>query len=275
MQRAHDSARPDTMLVAFLLALTTCVRASSSFNITELIIPDVVPEDQTQVEIECRYDADFTLLNWFKGPIEFLRYEPGHIPSIKTFEILGVGKIEVLTCNMVACRVRLSSITEEASGLYTCDIEQQRSPYKFASRKANMVVKSKDHRRPLLEGMSAEYRQGEQIQAYCRGAKGSNFHWYINGEEIEEIRGSPVLNISSSRLLFKGIPPTVTVQCVEFKYDMLLGSTKFQATWKELRSDVDQTQEQSSGCDKSYYLTSSIFVYVTTLCLIKIAILSL
>lgn len=237
------------MLTLLLLFSVTSARASS-FNVTALLVPPVVTPTQTDVEIECRYDANFTLLNWFKGPNEFFRYQPGLTPSTKSFPILGVGRIELIHCGPSACRLRLGALTEEASGLYKCDIERDVPPYKFASRQAYMEVHGHEHRRPLLEGLAEEYDEDDDIQAHCRGAAGSELRWYINGREMEEMRGSAVLRRKSSRLIFQGVPPTVTVQCAEFRYGKLSGSKEMKARWKELRIRDETPQEVRSLATK-------------------------
>lgn len=247
-----------------LALLCACACASSaaarSFNITSLVIPPVVPSDQSEVEIECRYDANFTLLNWFKGPNEFFRYKPGSAPSTRSFPILGIGRVELITCGPVACRLRLGGLTEEASGLYRCDIERDVPPYQFASQKAFMVVDGHEHRRPLLEGLEKEFGEGDEMKAYCRGAPDSELRWYVNGREEEEMRGSANFRRNSSRLIFQGIPPTVTVQCAEFRFGRLSGSKEVKANWKELR-DCDETpQEQRNFSPLSITLSSLILI---------------
>ncbi|GBP80809.1 hypothetical protein EVAR_47295_1 [Eumeta japonica] len=232
------------------LCLTACVFASAfaerTFNITELIIPQVVPSSVTEIEIECRYDADFTILTWFKGPSEFLRYKPATVPSIQSFPVLGIGRIDVIHCGPTACRLRLGALTEEAGGLYRCDLERERPPHKFVTRTANMIVHSKEHRRPRLEGMAEEYEEGDEILAYCRGAPGSEMRWYVNAREMMEARGSDTFRRRSSRLIFLGIPPTVTIQCAEFRDGNLLGSVEVKARWKDVAFKMIAQQQGNS-----------------------------
>ncbi|CAG4966632.1 unnamed protein product [Parnassius apollo] len=233
------------MLVLALLFIATGV-SSRPFNITHLIVPEVVPPGQAEVEIECRYDANFTILNWFKGPNEFFRYKPGAAPSTRSFPILGVGRVELVTCGPTACRLKLGSLTEEATGLYRCDIERDIPPYKFETRTAYMEVHGHEHRRPLLEGLADEYGDEEDIQAYCRGAPDAEIRWYINGREMEEMRGSSSLKRRSSRLIYQGVPPMVTVQCAEFRYGKLSGSKEMKARWKDpaVNQKDERAQEQ-------------------------------
>lgn len=230
------------MLLLLSLLTLACARASD-FNITSLIVPPVVSASQTDAEIECQYVANFTLLNWFKGPNEFFRYKPGVTPSTRSFPILGVGRIELISCGPLACRLRLGALTEEASGLYRCDIERDVPPYKFGSRTAYMQVHGHEHRRPLLEGLAEEYGDEDEMQAHCRGAAGSELRWYINGREMEEMRGSAMMRRKSSRLFFQGVPPTVTVQCAEFRFGKLSGSKEVKARWKVLSSRDERAQE--------------------------------
>ncbi|XP_026749525.2 uncharacterized protein LOC113510273 [Galleria mellonella] len=239
------------MLALALLALAltiTGVRARP-FNITELIVPQLVPPGQAEVEIECRYDANFTLLNWFKGVNEFFRYKPGAAPSTRTFPIVGVGRVELLNCGPTACRLRLGALTEDATGFYRCDIERDIPPYKFNTRSAYMQVYGHEHRRPLLEGLGEEFEEGQEMRAYCRGAPGAEIRWYINGREEEAMRGFAALKRNASRLIFLGIPPMVTVQCAEFRYGKLSGSKEMKAKWKDHRKMVgdERPQEQKNG----------------------------
>ncbi|CAH2075600.1 unnamed protein product, partial [Iphiclides podalirius] len=236
------------MLPLALLLLATGA-ASRPFNITHLAVPQVVPPGQAEVEIECQYDANFTLLNWFKGPNEFFRYRPGAAPSTRSFPILGVGRVELVACGPTACRLKLGALTEEATGLYRCDIERDVPPYKFETRTAYMEVHGHEHRRPLLEGLAEEYTEDESIQAYCRGAPDAEIRWYINGREVEEMRGSATLKRQSSRLIFQGVPPMVTVQCAEFRYGKLSGSKETKARWKDLAASQkdERAQEQRNN----------------------------
>ncbi|XP_049866448.1 uncharacterized protein LOC126367086 [Pectinophora gossypiella] len=234
------------VLLLLVLACATGTFARP-FNITHLIVPEVVPPNQDEVEIECRYDANFTLLNWFKGPNEFFRYRPGTAPSTRSFPILGVGKVEMLACGPTACRLKLGSLTEDATGLYRCDIERDVPPYKFEARSAYMQVHGHQARRPLLEGLAEEFEDEEEMQAYCRGAPDSELRWYINGREVEEMRGSPSLKRKASRWIFLGIPPVVTVQCAEFRYGKLSGSKEAKARWKNHNHKDERAQEQKNS----------------------------
>ncbi|XP_068630725.1 uncharacterized protein [Battus philenor] len=251
---------PLPLLPALLLFATGV--SSRTFNITHLIVPEVVPPGQAEVDIECRYDANFTLLNWFKGPNEFFRYKPGAAPSTRSFPVLGVGRVELISCGPVACRLKLGSLTEEATGLYRCDIERDVPPYKFETKTAYMQVHGHEHRKPLLEGLAEEYGDEEDIRAYCRGAPDAEIRWYINGHEVEEMRGSTSLKRSSSRLIFQGIPPVVTVQCAEFRYGKLSGSKEGKARWKDpLHSQKDErAQEQRNHSQINQFNLSVIFV---------------
>lgn len=235
------------MLAVVLFILTVSVTRARPFNITHLIVPEVVPPNQNEVEIECRYDANFTVLNWFKGPNEFFRYRPGAAPSTRSFPILGVGRIEMIVCGPTACRLKLGALTEEATGLYRCDIERDIPPYKFETRTAYLQVHGHEHRRPLLEGLAEEYGDGDEMQAYCRGAQDSELRWYINGREMEDMRGSPTLKRRSSRWIFLGIPPMVTVQCAEFRYGKLSGSKEVKARWKDHGHRDETAQEQRNA----------------------------
>lgn len=234
------------MLTLALLVFAVTSARARNFNITDLIIPPIVQTYQDEVEIECRYDANFTLLNWFKGPNEFFRYRPGAAPSTKSFPVLGIGRIELITCGPTECRLRLGGITEEATGLYRCDIERDLPPYKFESRQAHMQVHGHEHRRPLLEGLAEEYGEGDEIKAFCRGEEGSEKRWYINGREVNASRGSFQLVTNSSRLMFEGVAPTITVQCAEFRFGELLGSKERKARWRNVvqREDKDKPLEQ-------------------------------
>ncbi|VVD01080.1 uncharacterized protein LOC126973013 [Leptidea sinapis] len=254
------------MLVGILLMAGLV--SARQFNITDFIIPQVVPPGQEEIEIECRYDANFTLLSWFKGPIEFFRYKPGAAPSTRSFPILGVGRIELIACGPTACRLKLGALTEEATGLYRCDIERDVPPYQFESRTGLLEVHGHKHRRPSLEGLADVFGEEDDMKAYCRGAQDAEIRWYINGREVDDARGSPTLKRKSSRLIFVGIPPTVTVQCAEYRYGKLSGSNQEKARWKEMTNDVQQPEEQRNtahGITLSYgtylvYLVLCVYV---------------
>ncbi|KAI5631037.1 hypothetical protein NE865_16252 [Phthorimaea operculella] len=256
-----------------MLALLTIILAYAApglaayerpFNITELIVPKTVPPDQSEVEIECRYDANFTLLNWFKGPNEFFRYRPGTAPSTRTFPILGVGKIEMVACGPTACRLRLGALTEDASGLYRCDIERDTPPYKFEARSAQMHVHGHQTRRPVIEGLADEFGEEEEMHAYCRGAPESEIRWYINSREVEEMRGSPTFTKNASRLFFMGIPPTITVQCAELRFGKLSGSKEAKAYWK-IRGDKDERPQEQRNASST---TEKCLALIGFLCFI-------
>ncbi|CAF4904653.1 unnamed protein product [Pieris macdunnoughi] len=238
------------LAIAFVLFASVLVE-SRPFNITDLIIPHIVPPGQDEIEIECRYDANFTLLNWFKGNTEFFRYKPGAAPSTRSFPILGVGRIELVHCGPTACRLRLGALTEEATGIYKCDIEKEVPPYQFESRTGYMEVHGHKHRKPVLEGLAEEFGEDDDMQAYCRGAPGAEIRWYINGQEMEQMRGSLAFKKKSSRLHFLGIPPTVTIQCAEYRFGKLSGSNQGKARWKEMHNE-ETPQEQRNGAAALY-----------------------
>lgn len=256
------------MLVIALVFIATIFVEVRPFNITHLIVPEIVPPGLEEVEIECRYDANFTLLNWFKGSNEFFRYKPGSAPSTRSFPILGVGKVELVACGPTACRLKLGALTEDATGLYRCDIERDAPPYKFATRKAYMEVHGHVHRKPILEGLAGEFGEGDVMKAYCRGAPDTELRWYINGKELEEFRGATVLKKKSSRLLYLGIPPMVTVQCAEYKFGKLFGSNQERARWKDHSGQDERPQEQRNRAD--VLKVHSIFVSMFSLYLLKL-----
>nr|XP_026490075.1 uncharacterized protein LOC113396373 [Vanessa tameamea] len=253
------------MLVLTLFLLTSSIEART-FNITHLIVPEVVPPGQEEVEIECRYDANFTLLNWFKEPNEFFRYKPGRAPSTRSFPVLGIGRVELIACGPTACRLKLGALTEEATGLYRCDIERDVTPYKFATRKAYMEVHGHEHRKPLLEGLGEEFGEGDDMRAYCRGDPDTELRWYLNGRELEEMRGSTTLKRKSSRLIFLGIPPMVTVQCAEFKFGKLYGSNHEKARWKNSIGNDERPQEQRNEAN-------TLKIYSNFVCMCSLYIL--
>lgn len=234
-------------------------------------MPEIVSPGQETVEIECRYDANFTLLNWFKGPNEFFRYKPGPAPSTRSFPILGVGRVELVACGPTACRLKLGALTEEATGLYRCDIERDVAPYRFATRTAYMEVHGHEHRKPLLEGLAEEFGEDDEMQAYCRAAPDTEIRWYLNGRELEEMRGSTTLKRKSSRLIFSGIPPVVTVQCAEFKFGKLYGSNEEKAKWKDHNGQDERPQEQRNESNNlKIGITGIILNFIYIYCLLKL-----
>lgn len=256
------------LTVTLFLAACVTVTHARPFNITYLYIPNIVLPGQQDVDIECRYDANFTLLSWFKGHYEFFRYRPGEAPTTRSFPILGVGTVEMLACGPTACRLRLGALTEEASGEYRCDIERDVPPYKFDTRTSRMEVHGHEYRRPLLEGLGEEYGEGDMMQAYCRGAPDSELHWYINGKEIEDMRGSVTLKKKITRFLFVGLPPTVTVQCAEFRYGKIYGSKEAKARWNEvghIRKDDKKVPSNKSELHLASIPLVSIILYLVNL----------
>ncbi|KAJ8731747.1 hypothetical protein PYW08_014477 [Mythimna loreyi] len=249
------------LVLAVLLAACAGVRARV-FNITYLDVPEIVMPGQEEVEIECRYDGNFTLLSWFKGSHEFFRYRPGAAPSTRSFPIIGVGSVEMLTCGPVACQLRLGRLTEQATGLYRCDIERDVPPYKFASMTAHMEVRGHDYRKPLLEGLASEYKDGDMIEAYCRGAPDSELRWYVNGEELEEFRGLSHLKKTSSRFLFMGVPLTMLLQCAEFRYGHIYGSVAKKARWNDkgqMRKKGKENEVENGSCANTGTLVPKSF----------------
>ncbi|XP_063621768.1 uncharacterized protein LOC134793992 [Cydia splendana] len=244
------------MLTLALAMLTIAAAEAQPFNITHFIVPHDVPPGQDEVIIECRYDANFTMLSWFKGPTEFFRYKPGKTPSTMSFPILGVGKVDLVSCGPTACSLKLGALTEDASGLYRCDIERSSPPYLFETRSSYMEVHGHKHKRPLMEGLAEEFGEGDEILAYCRGARDSEFRWYINGREVEEMKGSQTLRKTSSRLIFSGVPPTVTVQCAEFRHGKLLGSKEVKARWrKSIQKDQKPLEQRNNGSSVNKNIT--------------------
>lgn len=251
-----------------VLAITGASGDHRNFNVTYLRVPKTVPATQDEVELECRYDANFTILNWFKGPNEFFRYRPGAAPSTKSFPILGVGKIEMLACGPRECRLKLGSLTDDATGLYRCDIELDVPPYKFASKTAYMKVLGHEHRKPLVQGLVEEYGEGDDIKAYCRADAQAEIRWYINGREQKDMRGLTTLKKKCSKWFFEGVPPTMTVQCAEFQAGNLLGSKHWKARWRG--SSYEYADEQPQEQRHSVTNTSN-----TNLCSVLMCILNL
>nr|XP_021187993.2 uncharacterized protein LOC110374565 [Helicoverpa armigera] len=255
------------MLVLALL-LAACAHAHArNFNITYLDVPPIVSPGTMEVVLECRYDGNFTILSWFKGAHEFFRYRPGAAPSTRSFPILGVGTVEMLMCGPVACQLRLGALTEDATGVYRCDIERDVPPYKFATRTAYMDVTGHEHRKPLIEGLAKEYKEGEMIQAYCKGGPDSELRWYVNGYEMDKLRGSPHFKLESGRHLFIGIPPRVTIQCAEFRYGTIYSSRETNALWNE----VEQMRREPPKVESaSNVITGRLGLLSIFLCLLDI-----
>ncbi|KAJ8733030.1 hypothetical protein PYW07_015629 [Mythimna separata] len=258
-------------MLAITLLLAACAAARARvFNITYLDVPEVVRPGQEEVEIECRYDANFTLLSWFKGSHEFFRYKPGAAPSTRSFPIPGIGTVEMSFCGPVACMLKLGALTEEATGLYRCDIERDVPPYRFATMTAHMEVQGHDHRQPLLEGVAAEYKEGDMIEAYCRAAPDSELRWYINGQEYEEFRNSPHFKKRCTRFMFMGVPLTMLLQCAEFRYGHIYGSVAKKADWFEI-GDLRKRPKQNEVENGSSVITGTIGLLSTLLCfLVKV-----
>lgn len=262
---ARDPGAPGIMLLLLLLVVTAA--RAREFNVTYLNVPQEVQPSQAEVEIECRYEGNFTLLNWFKGPNEFFRYKPGAAPSIRSFPILGIGRIEMVECGPITCRLRLGALTEEATGLYRCDIERDVVPYKFATKSAYMIIRGHQHRQPLLEGLASEFGEGDEMRAYCRADHYTEVRWYINAREIKEMRGSRAFTHKSTRLLFSGVPPTVTVQCAEVFNGKLSGSKEAKAHWIDpIQTYGDETaQEQRNNARSVYPHTFVITVFTLSI----------
>uniref|UniRef100_A0A2A4JS92 Ig-like domain-containing protein n=1 Tax=Heliothis virescens TaxID=7102 RepID=A0A2A4JS92_HELVI len=257
-------------MLVLALILAACAHAHArNFNVTYLDVPERVQPGVLEVVVECRYDGNFTLLSWFKGAHEFFRYRPGAAPSTRSFPILGVGSVEMLMCGPVACQLKLGALTDEATGVYRCDIERDVPPYKFASRSAFMDVSGHEHRKPLIEGLAPEYKEDEMIQAYCKGAPDTELRWYVNGFEMENLRGSPNFKETSSRHLFIGVPPKVTIQCAEFRYGRAYSSSQQQAQWNE----VGQMRRHHPKAESaSSVITGRLGLLSIFLCLLDIII---
>lgn len=255
-------------IALLLLAITGARTVHNNFNITSLRIPKIVLSTQSEVELECQYDGNFTILNWFKGPNEFFRYKPGPAPSTKSFPIVGVGRIEMIVCGPWECRLRLGSLTDDATGVYRCDIMLDVPPYKFATKSAHMQVLGHEHPKPLVQGLAEEYGDGDEIKAYCRADENAEIRWYINGREQRDMRGSITMRKKCSELFFVGIPPTMTVQCAEFQFGILSGSKLKEARWIGHSCGDEKPQEQRSNHVKN---TSN----TTNLCSVLICILNL
>ncbi|XP_013201091.2 uncharacterized protein LOC106143525 [Amyelois transitella] len=254
------------MLLVTLLFVVLAETRARNFNITDLIVPEVVPPGQAEVEIECRYDANFTLVNWFKGLNEFFRYKPGAAPSTRSFPIVGVGRVELIHCGPTACRLRLGALTEHATGFYKCDIERDIPPYMYNTRSAYMQVHGHQQRQPILEGLAEEFAENQEMHAYCRGAPDAEIRWYINGREDETMRGSPSLKRNASRLIFSGVPPVVTVQCAELRYGKLTGSKEMKAKWKDHGTKDERPQEQRN--EAGTFETCATFVFLSVILII-------
>lgn len=239
------SARPDTM-PARALSLALLLATAHAFKITSFHVPSHVNWDMASVEIECSYEGNFTILNWFKGPTEFFRYKPASTPSTRSFPILGVGTIDLISCGPNECRLRLGKLTEEASGLYRCDLELDKPPYKFETRTGYMNVYRQQRRKPVVEGLAEEYDEGDEIQAYCRSVTHPEIRWYVNGQEVKELRGSATFKMDSKRINSQITLPTVTVQCAEMLDGKLLGSNEVQAKWKRTVQNLAQASENSN-----------------------------
>ncbi|XP_028177311.1 uncharacterized protein LOC135071555 [Ostrinia nubilalis] len=255
------------MLAPALVVLT--LTTARAFKITSFHVPPYVPPDQTSVDIECRYDANFTILNWFKGSTEFFRYKPTSTPSTRSFPILGVGTIDLISCGPTECRLRLGQLTEEASGLYRCDLELDKPPYKFESKTGYMKVVSRQHRQPVVEGLSDEYGEDEEIQAYCRAENNAQVRWYLNGKEALELRGNRTLKLGSKQINSLIAQPTVTVQCAEYIDGKLIGSKDAQAKWKKTLKTLTYEDQACSMENSSNAINSKL------LCLLSACVLCL
>ncbi|CAG9784809.1 unnamed protein product [Diatraea saccharalis] len=233
-----------------LLYLTHITVTTLAFKITGFHVPSVVTPDQPTADIECSYDANFTILNWFKGPTEFFRYKPGSAPSTRSFPVPGVGTIDLIACGPTECRLRLGHLTEEASGLYRCDLELDKPPYKFETRTAYMKVYRPQRRKPIVEGLATEFGENEEMKAYCRAEPDAEIRWYVNGKEITDLRGSRSFKMISKEILFKGLSqPTIVVQCAEYIDGKLIGSTETPAKWIKFSKLVNQSSVESCASE--------------------------
>lgn len=259
-------SRPDdTMLIFALYILISGVQAykseTNNFKITSITVPNHVSADQKEVDIICEYDANFTIMSWFKGPKEFYRYRPLHVPSTMSFGTDGVGQIEQVVCGQEKCHLRLGALTPEATGLYRCDIERDVPPYKFETRTAYMQVEGHEPRTPLLTGVAPEYAYGDVIHAFCRGERDTELRWYINGKEMFKLRGSPVLQQQSHRSIFFGYEkPSIVIQCAEMKYGKLIGSNEMKAFWKETTTPE---KNEAHDINKLYFIKVLIPIVVS------------
>lgn len=256
-------------LAPALLLLAHVLTAARAFKITNFHVPVYVPADQTSVDIWCSYDANFTILNWFKGPIEFFRYKPTSVPSTRSFPILGVGTIDLISCGPTECRLRLGHLTEEASGLYRCDLELDKPPYKFETRTGYMRVASRQRRKPVVEGLAGEFYDDEEIQAYCRAENNAEIRWYVNGKEIMEQRGNRTLKVDGK--VINSTEPTVTVQCAEYIDGKLIGSKDAQARWKKAIKTLtytDDSSDQPCAIPNNSNFKLSFNIYSHLLCLL-------
>lgn len=265
------NSRCDTMLVLSLyLVASATIAWAQTFAITQIIVPEVVPPGQTEVDIECQTYSNFTILNWFKGPFEIFRYKPMTTRKIWSFPISGISTVELISCGPTGCRVRLGGLTEDATGLYRCDIERDLPPYMFDTKTSFMNVHRENDKTPILEGLAEEYGENDMIKAFCRATPETEIRWYINDHEIKEMRGSSTFNRKSARNMFVGLPPRVTVQCAEFRYGKMSGSKEFKPKWHEdKRIEKNATKFAINESSGKLDLCKFILLFFS-LCLLKV-----
>lgn len=218
-----------------LLALISCagsMRQMRSIIITEFTVPDIVYAGQADdLQIACHYVGNFTMLQIFKGTEEIFRFKPSAWPAIRGFPVAGIGAIGTNHCGSSECHLQLSNVTEQASGLYRCDLEHDSPPYLYTTRSANITVLPTPKRMPFVDGFASTYSEGEEMQAICRSEPGSMVQWYLNGQIIIPMYGLRTFKQKSTKSLFLGDPPMVKLQCMEERGYTTLGSKTVAAYW--------------------------------------------
>lgn len=220
-----------------LLALINCVRGlrhpARSFNITDFIVPPLVYAGQANVQISCHYSGNFTMLQIFKGTNEIFRFQPSVWPAIRNYPVPGLGSVSTDHCGSSSCHIQLNNLTEQATGLYRCDLEHDTPPYLYTTRSATMTVQATPRRMPFIAGFASEYGEGEDMQAVCRVEPGSMVKWFVNGQIVIPLYGLRTFKYKSTRSNFLGDPPMIKLQCLEETGFTTLGSKIVVALWKE------------------------------------------
>lgn len=186
------------------------------------------------------------MLQIFKGVDEIFRFKPSVWPAIRSFPTAGIGSISTDHCGSSSCHIQLSNVTEQATGLYRCDLEHDSPPYLYTTRSANMIVQMAPQRLPFIDGFGAEYGEGDDMQAICRIEPGSMVRWFVNGQIVMPLYGLRTFKYKSTRSIFLGEPPLVKVQCVEERGFTTLGSKIVAARWIDASSTNTSTNNEVS-----------------------------
>uniref|UniRef100_A0A0A9Z9S3 Cell adhesion molecule 3 n=1 Tax=Lygus hesperus TaxID=30085 RepID=A0A0A9Z9S3_LYGHE len=155
-----------------------------------LKVPVAVAPGQSAT-LECNYDLEgepLYTVKWYKYQDEFYRYTPKENPPTKVFAVNGITENSIQKDKSNGTQLTLRKMTEEMSGLYSCEVSADAPSFQTATVSRTITVVDPPKGKLIMTGLKSKYRLGDVIVANCT-APGSrpaaNISWSINNRIAE------------------------------------------------------------------------------------------